>query len=51
MRFKRLRVLAAGVAAFLVGVPLTERAFGQVFDIVEASIELGLAIADSARFS
>jgi hypothetical protein len=48
MRLGRLRLFAAGVAAFLVGVPLTERAFGQVFEIIDASIALGVAIADSA---
>ncbi len=49
MRFARLRLLAAGVIAYLIGVPLTERAFAQSgADLVDASIGLGLAIADSA---
>jgi hypothetical protein len=48
MSFGKLRLFAAGLAAFLIGVPLTERAFGQVFDIIDASVNLGLAIADSA---
>jgi hypothetical protein len=48
MRAGRMRILAAGVIAFFIGVPLTEKAFGQAFDIVDASVRLGLAIADSA---
>jgi hypothetical protein len=44
----RIRLWSAGVIAFLVGVPLTEKAYGQGFDIVTASIDLALAIADSA---
>ncbi len=44
----KLRIVAAGLAAFLVGVPLTERAFGQVGEIIDASIALTSAIIDSA---
>lgn len=48
MRWTRWRLYAAGVLAFLLGIPLTERAFGQTGDIVRASFSLARAIADSA---
>lgn len=48
MRFGRIRLWMAGLAAWMVGVPLTQKAFGQVGDIVSSSIGLGLSIADSA---
>ncbi len=51
MRFTKLRVYVAGLLAFLIGVPLTERAFGQVEDIIISSITLAEAIAASARAS
>ena len=44
----RIRLFAAGVVAFLLGVPLSEKAFGGTGDIIETSIGLGLSIADSA---
>lgn len=43
----RIRMMFAGVAAFLIGVPLTERAFGQS-GIVWSSIDLALSIAESS---
>ena len=46
--FKRMRLYTAGLVAFLLGFPLTEKAFGQAGDIIDAGIDLGLAIADSA---
>ncbi len=48
MSFGKLRLYAAGLAAFLIGVPLTEKAFGQAGDIIDASIGLAAAIIDSA---
>ena len=52
MRFARMRWYAAGFLAFLIGVPLTEKAFGQgTGDIVYASLNLAGAIANSARGS
>lgn len=48
MRFKRTRLWIAGLVAFVFGFPLSERAFAGLFDIVDTSIGLGLAIADSA---
>ena len=47
-RFARLRWYTAGLLAFLIGVPLTEKAFAQAGDIVANAIGLGFAIADSA---
>ncbi|MFN0137220.1 MAG: hypothetical protein ACKVS9_14015 [Phycisphaerae bacterium] len=48
MRFGRIRLWLAGLAAWMVGVPLTQKAYGQAGDIIDASIGLGLSIADSA---
>ncbi|MHC5110569.1 MAG: hypothetical protein ACYTHJ_11915 [Planctomycetota bacterium] len=49
MRFKRIKVSMAGLVAFLVGFPLSEKAMaGGAWDIATASLDLGLAIADSA---
>ncbi len=48
MRFTRIRLWIAGLVAFLFGFPLSERAFAGLFDVVDTSIGLGLAIADSA---
>jgi hypothetical protein len=47
----KLRVYAAGLLAFLIGVPLTEKAFGQIGDVIVSSIDLAGAIANSARAS
>lgn len=45
----RLGLYAAGVLAFLLGVPLTQRAFAQEgFDIFFASLDLAGAIADAS---
>lgn len=48
MRLSRLRVYAAGLVAFLLGLPLTQKAFGQADDIIRASFNLADAIIDSA---
>ncbi len=48
MRLGKLRLYLAGLVAFLIGVPLTERAFGQVPDIINASLALASAITASA---
>ena len=48
MRFRRTRLWIAGVVAFAFGFPLSEKAFAGLFDVVDSSIGLGLAIADSA---
>ena len=42
---QRLRFYMAGLVAFLVGMPLTEKAFGYVNDIAGSAIDLGLSIA------
>jgi len=47
MKLAKLRLYAAGLLAFLLGIPLTERAFGQGDDVVNASFNLAAAIADS----
>ncbi len=51
MRLSKLRIYTAGLLAFLIGVPLTEKAFGQAGDIVSASLGLAGAIASSAGAS
>lgn len=48
MRFGRVRLWVAGFVAFLFGFPLTEKALAGAFDIFGSSLDLGLAIADSA---
>ncbi len=48
MRFGRVRLWAAGLVAFLVGFPLSEKALAGVSDVFGSSLDLGLAIADSA---
>ena len=40
-----MRLYAAGLLAALLGIPLTEKAFGQVGNIVGASFDLAGAIA------
>lgn len=47
MSLKKLRLYTAGLVAFLIGIPLTEQAFGQTGDIISASFDLAGAIADS----
>jgi hypothetical protein len=47
-KMTRIRLFLAGLAAFLVGVPLTERAFAQVGGIFWSSLDLGLSIADAS---
>ncbi len=48
MSLARLRWYAAGLIALLIGIPLTEKALAQADDIVQASLDLAEAIADSA---
>lgn len=48
MRFKRIRLWAAGLLAWLVGVPLSEQALAQPGGIVDASLGLAFSIANSA---
>jgi len=51
MRFGRIRFWVAGLVAFLLGFPFAEQASAQstnVTDIIDSSLNLGLAIADSA---
>lgn len=43
----RIRTILAGLAAFLIGVPLTERAFAQT-GIFWSSLDLGLSIAEAS---
>jgi hypothetical protein len=45
---KRARLYVAGFVAFLLGMPLTEKAFAGISDIVFGSIGLGFGIADSS---
>lgn len=52
MRISKLRYYAAGLVAFLIGMPLTEKAFAQTAgDIVAASLSLADAIGASAGAS
>lgn len=44
----RVRLYLSGFAAFLLGIPLTEKAFSQTGDIIISSLNLADAIADSA---
>lgn len=44
----RIRFYLAGLAAFLVGVPLTEKAMAQTGGIIFSSIDLAAAIASSS---
>ncbi len=45
------RLFLLGLIAFLLGVPLTERALAGVDDIIFSGIDLGLSIADVASGS
>ena len=51
MRFSRVRLWIAGLVAFLLGFPLSKKALAGSFDYFDSSVDLGLAIADSARGS
>ena len=51
MRFARIRLWIAGLVAFLLGFPLSQKALAGALDILDSSIGLGLAIADSAEGS
>jgi hypothetical protein len=46
VRLNKLRLYVAGVLAVLLGIPLTEKAFGATGDIVSASFDLAGAIAN-----
>jgi hypothetical protein len=48
MSLSRIRLWAAGLVAFLLGFPLSEKVMADALDVLDASIGLGLAIADSA---
>jgi hypothetical protein len=48
MSWRRLRLYAAGLVAFLIGIPLSEPALAQTEDIIGASFNLVDAIAESA---
>ena len=48
MRFSRIRLWIAGLVAFLLGFPLSDKVLAGGFDIFDSSVGLGLAIADSA---
>ncbi len=45
---EKFRTYLAGLAAFLIGVPLTEKAFGQVGGVIFSSIDLAASIAESS---
>lgn len=45
---RRIQYYLAALAAFLLGMPLTQKAFAQVGDIIWASLDLADAIVDSA---
>lgn len=51
MRFSRIRLWIAGLVAFLMGFPLSEKVLAGGSDIFGSSLGLGLAIADSAEGS
>ena len=51
MRLTRIRLWIAGLVAFMLGFPLSEKAMAGAIDVVDASLGLGLAIADSAAGS
>ena len=48
MRLSRLRLWTAGVVAFFLGFPLSDKVLAGAEDIIDSSVGLGLAIADSA---
>jgi hypothetical protein len=48
MRFGRIRLWIAGMVAFLLGFPLSDKVLASGWDIFESSVGLGFAIADSA---
>jgi hypothetical protein len=48
MRISKLRFYFGGLVAFLIGVPLTERALAGTGDVIAASFDLFGAISDSA---
>ncbi len=51
MKITRVRLFVAGIVAFMMGIPFTERVFAGGSDVVGSAIDLGLAIADSAQGS
>ncbi len=49
MVVNRMRLFIAGMVAFLIGVPLTERVFAaDGWDITWSALDLGFAIADAS---
>jgi len=48
MLLGKFRLYMAGLVAFLVGVPLTEKAFGYVEDIVFSATDLASSIANAS---
>jgi len=48
MKFSRIKLWMAGAVAFLLGFPLSDKVMAGGMDIFGASLDLGLAIADSA---
>ena len=51
MNVRKMRFYLAGLFAFLIGMPLTEKAFAQTGDIIFSSLSLAAAIANSAGAS
>jgi hypothetical protein len=43
-----MRLLIAGLVAFLLGIPFTDEAQAGVWDVVSSSLDLGFSIADLA---
>ncbi len=48
MRLRKARLYMAGLVAFLLGMPLTEKAFAGISDIIFSGIDLGFSIADAS---
>ncbi len=48
MNMRKVHFYLAGLVAFLIGMPLTEKAFGQSEDILNASLGLAGSVANSA---
>lgn len=51
MRVNRFRLYMAGLVAFLIGMPLTQKAYGSAIDIFDAALYLGLSIARASDAS
>jgi hypothetical protein len=48
MRFRRLKLWIAGLVAFVLGFPLSDKVLAGTEDLIDSSVGLGMAIADSA---